>query len=191
MVLISEEKTLKKAFTVEEFYRLGEVGILGEDDRVELIEGDIFYMAPIGSRHAICVLTLTVIFSERLNKRALPLSQNPISINNYNLPQPDLALIQLDLDTYRKLLKHPEPKDIALVIEVSDSTIRHDREKGVVYAQAGIREYWLINLKSNEIEVYRNPTPEGYQHQQIFKPGESVSPLAFPDLVILIEDILP
>ncbi len=191
MVTAIKEKTRsRKAFTVEEFYRMGEVGILKADDRVELIEGDIIEMAAIGTRHAGCVNWLTKFFSKNLDERALVTVQNPILLSEYSQPQPDLTIARIDPNCYRT--KHPQPQDIFLIIEVSETTIKDDREKALIYGLAGISEYWIVNLDTQLIEVYRHPNVDGYRDRLLLmRLGESISPLAFPDLIISVADILP
>jgi len=194
MVTATKEKTQsRKAFTVEEFYQLGEIGILKADERVELIAGDIIEMAAIGTRHAGCVNLIVLVFSELgllgLKKSALLLVQNPILLDNYSQPQPDITLVRPDPNFCGT--QHPQPQDIFLVIEVSDTTLKDDRKKALIYAKSGISEYWIINLDAQLIEVYRHPTVDGYRDRLSFKSAETISPLAFPDLVIAVDDILP
>ncbi len=191
MATATKEKTQsRKAFTVEEFYRLGEIGILKADERVELIEGDIIEMAAIGTRHAGCVNSLIEVFAELIFKKsALLLVQNPIQLSNYSQPQPDIAVVRRD-PLFRGT-KHPQPQEIFLVIEVSDTTLKDDQKKALIYAKSGISEYWIVNLDAQLIEVYRHPTVDGYRDRLLFKSAETISPLAFPDLVIAVDDILP
>ncbi len=187
---IKEQSLLRKAFTVEEFYKLSEVGIIKADERVELIEGDIIEMAAIGTRHAGCVNFFNDIFTEpKIKKTALVLVQNPILLNNYSQPQPDIAIVRRKPDFYKD--GHPQPQEIFLVIEVSDTTLKDDRKKVLIYAKSGISEYWIVNLDAQLIEVYRHPTVDGYRDRLSFKSAETISPLAFPDLVIAVDDILP
>ncbi len=187
---IKEQSLLRKVFTVEEFYKLSEVGIIKADERVELIEGDIIEMAAIGTRHAGCVNLLVDIFTEPpIKKSALLLVQNPILLDNYSQPQPDIAVVKRD--SIFCGTKHPQPQDIFLVIEVADTTLKDDRRKALIYGLAGIYEYWIVNLDAQLIEVYRHPTVDGYRDRLSFKSAETISPLAFPDLVIAVDDILP
>ncbi len=186
--------TEQKKFTVEEYYKLGEVGILIPDDRVELIDGDIVYMAPIGIRHAGCVNRLVTIFSELVTRKMISLPvQNPVHIDSYSDVQPDLVVAKPDQYGYED--KHPEPEDIFLLIEVADPTIRRDRKKAIIYSRAGIIELWIVNLEgaycnTPVLEVDRDPTANGYTNVQRFRRGDTISPLAFSELVVSVDEIL-
>ncbi len=185
----------RKKFTVEEYYKLGEVGILGPDERTELIDGDIVLMAPMGSRHASCIDRLVVIFFDALGKRATIRSQSPIRLNGQLEPQPDLSILGFRTDCYRE--SHPQPQDIYLLIEGAYcntpvlTTIDNDHNvKSVLYGRAGIIELWIVDIGAELVEVYRNPSINGYESVQQFRRGESISPIAFPDLVISVDAIL-
>ncbi len=181
-------KPTRKQFTVEEYYQLGELGMLG-DGRTELIDGDIVYMAPISSRHAGCVNRLLKIFARNLRERAVVAIQNPVRLNGRLEPQPDLSILKPRDDDYED--SHPQPQDIYLLIEVSLTTIDDDRNvKSVRYGRAGVIELWIVDVESQLIEVYRNPSPNGYESIQQFRSGESISPLAFSDIVISVDEIL-
>jgi Uma2 family endonuclease len=187
--IMSVVATERKKFTVEEYYKLGEVGILGPDDRVELIDGDIVYMAPIGTRHASCVNRLVTIFSELVTRKMISLPvQNPVHIDAYSDVQPDVVVAKPDQYGYED--KHPEPEDILLLIEVADTTIRRDREKAIIYGRAGIIELWIVNLEAQLVEVDRDPTANGYTNVQRFRRGDTISPLAFSELVVSVDIIL-
>ncbi len=185
-------KPTRKQFTVEEYYQLSELGMLG-DGRTELIDGDIIYMAPMGTRHAGYIIRLDRIFSENLRKRALVIDQIPVRLNGRLQPEPDLSILKHRRDDYIKSL--PQVQDIYLLIEVSDTTIDHDRNvKSVVYARAGIIELWIVDIEgaycnTPVLEVYRHPGANGYESIQQFRRGESISPLSFPDIVISIDAI--
>ncbi|HWM89989.1 MAG TPA: Uma2 family endonuclease [Thermoanaerobaculia bacterium] len=177
---------LKRLFTVSEYHSLAEAGILSEDDRVELIEGEIFRMAPIGSRHAGCVNRLNHLLQ---GTGAIVSPQNPAFMNDHSEPQPDIALLQWRADFYAS--SHPKPEDVLLLIEVADSSIGFDRGKKVpLYAQCGIADFWLVDLVKNTIEVYRQPSATGFRDIRKLRRGESISPLAFPDLELNVSDIL-
>ncbi len=187
MIAVATKPT-RKQFTVEEYYQLGELGMLG-DNRTELIDGDIIYMAPMGSRHLGCVGRLLEIFFLGLGKRATILSQTPVRLNGKLQPEPDLSILKRRDDCYEYLL--PQPQDIYLLIEVSVTTIDDDRNiKSVRYGRAGIIELWIVDIEAQLVEVYRNPSANGYESIQQFRPGESISPLAFSDLVISVDAIL-
>jgi Uma2 family endonuclease len=182
-------QVLRRRFTVEEYYRMAEAGILHEDDRVELIEGEIVQMAAVSSRHAAGVMRLIMVFPQRVAGRALVNSQNPIRLGQYSEPQPDLVLLRLRSDSYTQ--SHPGPEDILLVIEVSLTSEEYDCEiKIPLYARHGIRETWLVDLEGDAIEVYQDPGPEGYRQTLRVRRGERLAPEAFPELELLSEDVL-
>jgi Uma2 family endonuclease len=175
-------------FTVDEYYRMGEAGILGEDDRIELIEGRLVDMAPIGSTHAGVVIQLTALISAALAGRAFLSTQNPIRLGRRSEPQPDVAILRLRDDFYRKA--HPTPKDVLLLIEVADSTIRYDREVKIpLYARHGIPEVWLIDLQQQRLEIYLQPSPDGYR--QTIRPAndERIAPTLLPDVIVALADL--
>ena len=168
---------------------MAQAGVLKEDDRVELIEGEIVEMAPIGSRHAACVNRLTRIFSQQLGQRALLAVQNPINLGERSEPQPDMALLRPTGDCYATA--HPGPEDIFLLIEVADTSVDYDREVKVsLYARSGVTELWLVDLTSARIEVYRSPGPDGYRQTEILGADEHLAPSAFPDVVLPAREIL-
>jgi Uma2 family endonuclease len=179
----------RRLFTVQEYHLMGEAGILGEDDRVELIEGEIVQMAAIGTPHATCVRRLIRQFRQLPEESAILDVQNPIQLTERTEPQPDVVLLQFRLDYYETA--HPMPSEVLLLVEVSDSTIDFDRDVKVPnYARSGIQEVWLWDLEVNCLEVYRFPTANGYTSIQKIERGEMVSPLAFPDFEVSVDFIL-
>lgn len=164
-------------------------GILTKEDHVELIQGEIVAMTAIGPRHAGIVNRLNKAFFSLEENRALIAIQNPVKLDDYNEPEPDFALLKPRLDDYTE--SHPGPADILLIIEVSDSSLTYDQNiKAKLYAQAGVPEFWLITLAEDAILAYRQPTAEGYRSMQKVVPGETISPQAFPDVHIAVDDIL-
>jgi len=164
----------KRRFTVGEYHRLAEAGILREDDRVELLEGEIFEMSPINSRHASCVTRLNHLLQDRAKGRAIVNVQNPIRLSDYSEPQPDVALLVPRTDFYRDAL--PTPRDVLLVIEVCETSGEFDRRvKLPLYAKAGIPEVWIVDLSREQIEVHRDPKLEGYQQSQIVGRGQTLT----------------
>jgi Uma2 family endonuclease len=164
----------KRRFTVGEYHRLAEAGILREDDRVELLEGEIFEMSPISSRHASCVTRLNHLLQDRAKGRAIVNVQNPIRLSDYSEPQPDVALLVPRTDFYRDAL--PTPRDVLLVIEVCETSGEFDRHvKLPLYAKAGIPEVWIVDLSREQIEVHRDPKAEGYQQSQIVGRGQTLT----------------
>ena len=179
----------RRLFTVQEYHLMGEAGILSEDDRVELIEGEIVQMAAIGTRHATCVRRLIRQFRQLPEESAILDVQNPIQLTERTEPQPDVVLLQFRFDYYETA--HPMPSEVLLLVEVSDSTIDFDRDVKVPnYARSGIQEVWLWDLEVNCLEVYRNPTANGYTSMQKFERREMVSPLAFPEFEVSVDFIL-
>ncbi len=171
-----------RRFTVEDYHRMGEAGILTDDDRVELIEGEILEMSPIGSRHARCVDLLTALLVPAVQGRAIVRVQGPVRIPPRSEPQPDLALLRWRDDFY------PEPVgpgDVLLIIEVADSSVGEDRRRKIpLYAAAGISEVWLVDLSAGRIDVHQEPGPVGYDLLRTIGPGERVAPQALPDVSI-------
>ncbi|GAB4355742.1 MAG: Uma2 family endonuclease [Methylohalobius crimeensis] len=160
---------------------MGEAGILSEDDRVELIEGEIIDMTPIGSKHAACVSRLNRIFVRATD--LLVRIQDPVRLKNDSEPQPDLALVKFREDGYADY--HPGPEDILLLIEVADTSLNYDRSiKIPLYARHNIPECWLIDLEKKTIEVFQDPSTEGYQKEMSFGQTETIRPLLCPDVEI-------
>jgi Uma2 family endonuclease len=181
----------RRLFTVDEYYQMAAAGILHEDDRVELIEGEIVQMAPIGSHHAGCVDRLNRFFVLHVSDQAIVRIQNPVRLNNRSEPQPDMSLLAPRPDFYTT--GHPGPQDVLLVVEVADTSVGFDRGTKIpLYGRARIREAWLVHLTEGHIEVYRQPasTRRGYRDMQRYTRGMRLSLVAFPDLSPTVEDIL-
>ena len=180
---------LKRLFTVKEYDRMAESGVLADNERVELIRGEIIKMSPIGRRHAACVIRLSDIFTRKLGDRILLSVQNPLALDKNSKPEPDVVLLKRKSDCYESGL--PQPEDVFLLIEVADSTIDSDRELKIpLYAEDGITEVWLVDINSACIEVYRYPTSKGYQETFKVYRGQNLSILAFPDVSITVDEIL-
>lgn len=177
-----------RRFTVEEYRRMAEAGIFHEDDRVELIDGRVVEMTPIGEPHAACVRRLNNLLAERSRGRAIVDAQNPVHLDRWSLPQPDLTLLRPRPDFYRA---HPEPGDILLVIEVADTSLRYDREvKLPLYAGRGIPEAWVIDLSGDRIEVAREPGPEGYRRVEHVTRGAELEVAGLPGVAVGADEIL-
>lgn len=180
--------TVRK-FTVEEYYKLAEVGILSEDDRVELIEGEIVVHSPIGSRHAACVKRLNALFSSRAQNKAIVSVQDPIRLSEHSEPQPDLALLKPHPDFYAE--EHPSPQDVLLIIEVTETSLEYDKSvKLPLYAKHGIPEVWLVDLAQGRMEVHRKPQGERYMSAQKFKRDQTIAPEALPEVKLAVDEIL-
>ena len=160
-------------FAVDEFARMGEAGIFTADDRVELIDGAILEMTPIGPPHAWIVGRLTELLVTRLAGRAYVSVQNPIRLDRHTEPQPDLVVARRRRSGYTD--RHPDADDVLLVVEVADSSLRHDREqKAPRYGRAGIPETWLVDLAAETVTVYSDPGPDGYARAQVRRRGDGL-----------------
>lgn len=176
-------------FTVDEYYRMAEAGIFSERDRVELIEGEVVRMSPIGSRHASAVRRVDFLFGSRLAGRAIVSVQNPVRLSDTSEPEPDVALLLPRPDFYSE--SHPGPTDVLLIIEVADTTVQYDRRvKANLYARAGVPEYWLMDLPGDAIERHSEPSADGYRIVQRFHRGERIGVQALPDVELLVDDLL-
>jgi Uma2 family endonuclease len=179
----------RRRFTLDEYHRMAEVGILNEDDRVELIRGEIVQMSPIGSRHASCVARLNDVLVGSLRGRAVLWPQNPLTIMPDSEPQPDIIVLRYRHDFYRNAL--PRPADAALLIEVADSSLRYDRRlKAPLYAEAGVTEYWIVDLDGGAVEVHCHPAAGQYGSVERVGIDGTVSPRAFPDVELAVRTIL-
>lgn len=179
-----------RLFTVDEYDRMIAAGILSEDERLELLEGVILTMSPKGDPHSTATDRAAKCFIKRLDERALVKNQNPIRLNAHSEPEPDLVLAVPQEKEYSD--RKPNPEDILLILEVSDTTLRTDRQKkGQLYAAAGIIQYLILNLKSRELEDYREPGADGYRSKQTYGAEQSFSLVAFPDVTIGVGELLP
>src|SRR5262249_21192817 len=160
-----------------EYYRMADAGILRPTDRVELIEGEVVEMSPIGDRHAIAVNRANMVFARGLGDKVVVSVQNALRINPYNEPQPDVVLIRAREGFYG--IQHPRPDDVILLIEISDTTVRYDRNvKLPIYARSGIREVWIVDLNEKSIHIHREPSNSIYGVVETKTRGESLSPQA-------------
>src|ERR1051325_6652232 len=170
-----QTEVTKNLFTVDEYYQMAAAGILGPEDRVELIDGEIIQMSPIGHRHAVAVLRLNHLFTASFAGRAMVSVQGPMQLNKYTEPEPDVVVLKPRSDYYAA--KKWQPDDALLIIEVADTSLRYDRDIKVPrYAAAGILEVWIENCSDDELLVYRDPTPEGYKVCMTLRRGDSVGP---------------
>ena len=164
----------KRLLSVEEYHKMGEVGILNPEDRVELIRGEIIKMSPYKSAHTSCVKRITAMMYKLLSGRVTISVQDPITIEKHSEPEPDVALLTYAEDFYAE--RHPGPEDVILIIEVSDSTLDIDRHvKLPLYAQAGIIEYWIVNLVDQILEVYKKPEGNNFKLREIYYPKDQIS----------------
>ena len=178
----------RRRFTVEEYCAMAEAGILAEDERVELLDGEIFVMPPIGPPHEDGTTRLSRDLILRLGDRSWVRVQNSVRLNDYALPEPDIAVVRSRDDYHRN---RPTPADVLLVIEIADSSLRRDRElKLPHYAAAGIPEVWIANVSARQVEAFHDPVDGVYQSRRIVSADGRISPRAFPDVVLTVGEFL-
>lgn len=176
-------------FTVDEFNRLTDAGILSEDDRVELIEGELIRMSPIGKRHGACVKRINKIANKQVGPHAIVSVQDPILLDDYSEPQPDIALLKPREDFYAQVI--PPAESVLLVIEVADTSLSYDKNiKLPLYAKAGIPEVWIDDIVGDKIETYSEPINGKYQKSRVVQRGESLSPEKLPMAVFTVDELL-
>ena len=177
----------RRRFTVHDYHRMGEAGILHEDDRVELIEGEIVEMAAIGTRHFTCVNALNRLLVRGVGDEAIVSVQNPVRLDEHTEPQPDLTVLRTR--DYRRSL--PGPGDVLLLIEVSDTTLPYDRGvKLPLYARAGIPEVWIVDLAGETVERHTDPSGNGYRRIERARRGETIESAALPELSFRVDAVL-
>lgn len=174
---------------VEDYDRMIESGVFDEDERIELWNGVLVKMSPKGIKHRNATTKTTDYFYEYLREKSLIQVQDPIRLDDFSEPEPDVVLAETPLSRY--IQRHPTPEDIFLVIEIAESSIEIDRRKAFKYAQNGIRQYLILNLNTNEIEDYREPSEDGYRFKKTYTENESFNLVAFPDVEINVQDLLP
>jgi len=178
----------KRLISVSDYHKMGDADILTKDDKVELLNGEIIKRSPINNKHSSHVRRITALLYSILNKSATLLIQDPITIPKFSEPESDITIAKFDPNFYAK--RNPLPKDILILIEVSDSTLLKDREvKLPIYANAKIKEYWIVNLVDNCIEVYKNPRKDNYKLKETFYLDDEISLTDF-DFKIKVSSIL-
>ena len=183
----SLQQVTRWRFTVRDYHRMGEAGILHEDDRVKLIEGEIVEMAAIGTRHFSCVNRLTRMLVMGVGDAAVVSVQNPVRLNEHTEPQPDITVIRPR--DYTESL--PLPEDVLLLIEVSDTTLVYDRKvKLPLYARAGIGEVWILNFPAETIERYTDPSADRYRHVEHKRRNQTLQPALLPGLTPTVDEVL-
>jgi Uma2 family endonuclease len=188
-VVVMEEALSRYRITVEQYHRMGEAGIFPEDARVELLDGEVVAMTPIGSRHAAAVRRLMRTFGS-LGDRCLPSPQCPVRLPGDSEPEPDLAILRPREDDYGG--RHPGAADVLLLVEVADSSGTKDRfRKGRLYALAGIPEYWIVDLERDLLEIRLRPEGDLWGETRLLHRGDEVAPAAFPDFPVAVDSILP
>jgi Uma2 family endonuclease len=183
------ETTLLKRWTVQDYHRMSEMGILPPDERTELLSGHITLMAAKGTPHVTSLHLLANALRNQLGETALVRTQDPIQLDDFSEPEPDLVVVQGTVLDYAE--HHPRPDQVYLVVEVADSTLKQDCEvKDKLYAQAGIADYWVLDLNNRQLHIYREPTSTGYTRHLILTEPNQASPLAFPNLTFSLSQIL-
>ena len=179
----------RRHFTADEFNKMVEAGILVEDDHVELIEGEIVQMSPVGKHHVACVNRVSTMLHEALGRTAIVSVQNPIDLDPISQPEPDICVLAPRDDFYTDELS--KATDVLLLIEVSDTTAKFDRLMKVpLYAQASILEVWIIDLQEDIIEIYSDPAAGAYRQRRRANRGQSVTPQALPQFTVEVDTIL-
>ena len=179
----------RRYFTVEEYHRMGGAGVFSEDDRVELIEGEILKMSPIGSRHAASVNRLNMQFNNLLGGRAIVSVQNPIVLNDFSEPESDIAILRRRDDFYAQA--HPTAADALLIIEIADTSVEYDHDiKLPAYARSAVPEVWIVDLPAGTVVVHGHLANGVYRAVSTYQRGDSITPLHFPDLSIEVVGIL-
>lgn len=180
---------VRRLFTVDDYYHMAETGLIGADERTELLDGEVVYQMPINSRHAGCVNLLTEVMVSRLVGRAVIGIQNPVRLSELSEPQPGISVLAPRADRYRGA--HPTPEEILLLVEVSDTSLDIDRRVKVpLYAAAGIRVLWIVDLVNDAVEVYREPDARGYRYVRRYGRGDTVDMAGFADVAIAVEEVL-
>lgn len=178
-----------RLLTVQEYHLIAEVGIFDEDERVELLGGQIVKMAAKGTAHGAGVKRTEKLLENRLGNRVLVRLQDPVRLNNYSEPEPDIAMVIPDPLYYED--HHPTPSEIYLIIEVADTTLRTDLGiKANLYARSQIADYWVLDVNNRQLHVLREPSQDGYQSIAVLEDDASISPLQFPDISFAVRDML-
>mgnify|MGYP003576523719 CR=1 FL=1 len=184
-----ETEITKKLFTVGDYHRMARTGILREDDRLELIDGEVIEMSPIGHRHFVCVGRMVTLFRRPFGDKVFVSIQGPLRLNEWTEVQPDVVLFKPRSDFYAA--KIPNAADVLLVVEVSDTTLATDQKvKLPKYASAGIAEYWIADLQHDLLHVYRHLQGQAYTTILTLRPGDSVSLLSSPDVEFRVDELL-
>lgn len=193
IVKFIEEKAMTlldiRLLTVQEYHLMAEIGILDEDERVELLGGQIVKMAAKGTAHGAGVKRTVELLQNLLGRLVLISVQDPVRLNDNSEPEPDIALVVPDPLYYED--HHPTPSEVYLIIEVADRTLRKDLGiKATTYALSGIADYWVLDVNNRQLHVFREPNQDGYQSIAVLGDDASISPLQFPDISFAVRDML-
>lgn len=178
-----------RLFTVKEYHRMAEAGILHPDERVELLAGQILKMAAKGTAHSAATTRTEKLLENRLGEQVLVRVQEPVRLNDFSEPEPDIAVLIPEPLYYED--HHPTPSEVYLIIEVADTSLDRDLNfKARIYAQSGIADYWVLDVNDRQLYVFRLPGQNGYQNEVILSDDRTISPLAFPDCIITVREML-
>ncbi|HIK50248.1 MAG TPA: Uma2 family endonuclease [Oscillatoriales cyanobacterium M59_W2019_021] len=187
--LTLEPASLKR-WTVRDYHKMSETGLLDPHERTELIAGQITLMAAKGTLHVTSLYLLVNTLRDKLGNSVLIRTQDPIQLDDLSEPEPDLAIVRGTVLDYAT--EHPRPSDVYLIVEVADRTLKYDCEtKDKLYALAGILDYWVLDVKNRQLHIFRDPTPTGYTSHLILAEPNQAAPLVFPDCEIILTSILP
>lgn len=179
-----------RQITTDEYDLMIENRVFDEDDQIELLNGAIIEKMPKGIKHAALNDIIATRLIQKLGDKVCVRNQNPVWLDEYSEPEPDIVLSQLPFEKY--LDKHPVPDEIFLILEISDSTLDYDRNiKGAAYSRAGIRQYLLLNVQEKTLEDYREPSADGFQSKQTYRAGQKFDLVAFPEISLDVSDFLP
>jgi len=189
MHAITDSTVTRHRISVDDYYRMGEVGILRQDTRLELIEGDIIDMAPIGSVHAGTVKRLAKLFMNTVGNSSIVSVQDPVRLDAYSEPQPDIALLRPREDYYRDA--HPQSGDVLLIVEVAETSLAYDQGTKVpLYARHGIPEVWVLDVRSNQLHIYRQPEQDSYEVIETLVQAAIIAPTRLPKVAINLAGLL-
>ena len=179
---------MRLRFSVDEYYKMIELGLIKDYEKAEIIDGEMIKKMTIGDRHAAAVNYLNRFFGRTVAENIMVCVQNPLRLTDFDEPEPDIVLS--DLTKYDGK-RHPRPSEVILVVEVSDTTLKYDRDvKMKLYAEANIPEVWIVNLPNNIIEIHQDPSNDIYQITKIYNPGDMLESKALPELRLEVDKIL-
>jgi Uma2 family endonuclease len=179
-----------RRLTVGDYHRMAEAGIFSADERVELLDGNLISMAAKGTAHSSATTRTRKVVEAALGGRVLVRVQDPVQLDDYSEPEPDIAIVALEPLEYAD--HHPKPSEIFLLIEVADTSLAFDLgAKALAYARSGIPEYWVLDVQFRKLYVLRSPMIEGYQSKVVLTEAMQIVPLAFPEYILEIREMLP
>ena len=187
---MTKHATRDRLFSVAEYHRMSDKGILKPDERTELLDGHIISMAAKKPLHSLVNQLAGDYLKQVLSGLAVVRTQEPVHLNAKSEPEPDIAVVQLPLTRYSD--HHPYPEEVLLLIEVADTTLNFDRKKKAVsYARAGIADYWVIDVKGEQVFVFRDPGAKSYQQETVWAKDATLTLLAFPDVSVKVQNFFP